>query len=90
MYYLANLRVLNDIEKSLYSTDVVLVYGKTITDAMAAIVKQYGDEMINDVRIVPLYDYESFDDVLLIEEDIDKSNSLYLSSTKTAITISPS
>lgn len=90
MYYLANLRVLNDIEKSLYSTDVVLVYGKTVTDAMAAIVKQYGDEMINDVRIVPLYDYESFDDVLLIEEDIDKSNSLYLSSTKTAITISPS
>lgn len=90
MYYLANLRVLNDIEKSLYSTDVVLVYGKTVTDAMAAIVKQYGDEMINDVRIVPLYDYESFDDVLLIEEDIDKSNSLYLSSTKTTITISPS
>lgn len=90
MYYLANLRVLNDIEKSLYSTDVVLVYGRTVTDAMAAIVKQYGDEMINDVRIVPLYDYESFDDVLLIEEDIDKSNSLYLSSTKTAITISPS
>ena len=90
MYYLANLRVLNDIEKSLYSTDVVLVYGKTVTDAMAAIVKQYGDEMINDVRIIPLYDYESFDDVLLIEEDIDKSNSLYLSSTKTAITISPS
>jgi hypothetical protein len=90
MYYLANLRVLNDIEKSLYSTDVVLVYGKTVTDAMAAIVRQYGDEMINDVRIVPLYDYESFDDVLLIEEDIDKSNSLYLSSTKTAITISPS
>lgn len=90
MYYLANLRVLNDIETQLYSTDVVLVYGKTVTDAMAAIVKQYGDEMINDVRIVPLYDYESFDDVLLIEEDIDKSNSLYLSSTKTAITISPS
>lgn len=90
MYYLANLRVLNDIEKSLYSTDVVLVYGKTVTDAMAAIVRQYGDEMINDVRIIPLYDYESFDDVLLIEEDIDKSNSLYLSSTKTAITISPS
>lgn len=90
MYYLANLRVLNDIETQLYSTDIVLVYGKTITDAMAAIVKQYGDEMINDVRIVPLYDYESFDDVLLIEEDIDKSNSLYLSSTKTAITISPS
>lgn len=90
MYYLANLRVLNDIEKSLYSTDVVLVYGKTVTDAMAAIVKQYGDEMINDVRIVPLYDYESFDDVLLIEEDIDKSNSLYLSSTKTTITIFPS
>ena len=90
MYYLANLRVLNDIEKSLYSTDVVLVYGRTVTDAMAAIVKQYGDEMINDVRIVPLYDYESFDDVLLIEEDIDKSNSLYLSSTKTTITISPS
>lgn len=90
MYYLANLRVLNDIETQLYSTDIVLVYGKTVTDAMAAIVKQYGDEMINDVRIVPLYDYESFDDVLLIEEDIDKSNSLYLSSTKTAITISPS
>ena len=90
MYFLANLRVLNDIEKSLYSTDVVLVYGKTVADAMAAIIKQYGDEYINDVRIIPLYNYESFDDVLLIEGDIDKSNNLYLSSTKTAITISPS
>lgn len=87
MYYLANLRVLNDIDKRLYSTDVVLVYGKTVTDAMAAIVKQYGDDMINDVRIVPLYDYESFDDVLLIEEDIDKSNSLFLSNARTTMTL---
>ena len=88
MYYLASLRVLNDIERRLYSTDVVLVYGKTVADAMAAIVRQYGDEMVNDVRIVPISNYESFDDVLLIGEDIDKSNSFYLSSTKTAITIS--
>ena len=88
MYYLANLRVLNDIDKHLYSTDVVLVYGKTVADAMAAIVKQYGDELINDVRIVPLYDYESFDDVLLIEEDIDVSNSLYLTTIKSSVSFS--
>lgn len=88
MYYLANLRVLNDTDKHLYSTDVVLVYGKTVADAMAAIIKQYGDELINDVRIVPLYDYESFDDVLLIEDDIDVSNSLYLTTTKSSVSFS--
>lgn len=88
MYYLANLRVLNDIDKHLYSTDVVLVYGKTVADAMAAIVKQYGDELINDVRIVPLYNYEAFDDVLLIEENIDVSNNLYLTTIKSSVSFS--
>lgn len=87
MYYLANLRVLNDIEKRLYNTDVALVYGKTVADAMAAIVKQYGDENINDVRIVPLYNYESFDDVLLIKDDIDISESYFLSTITKAITL---
>mgnify|MGYP004451318677 CR=1 FL=1 len=86
MYYLANLRVLNDIDKRLYSTDVVLVYGKTVADAMAAIVRQYGDDVINDVRIVPINNYESFDDVLLIEEDIDKSESFFLSNVRTIMT----
>lgn len=87
MYYIANLRVLNDIEKRLYNTDVVLVYGKTVADAMAAIVKQYDDENINDVRIIPLYNYESFDDVLLIKDDIDVSESCLLSTITKAITL---
>lgn len=87
MYYLANLRVLNDDEKQLYGTDVVLVYGKTIADAMASIVKQYGDEYIYDVRIIPLYDYESFDDVLLIKDDIDTNENCLLSSITKAVTL---
>lgn len=87
MYYIANLRVLNDIEKRLYNTDVVLVYGKTVADAMAAIVKQYGDENINDVRIIPLYNYESFDDVLLIKDEIDVSESCFLSTITKDITL---
>ena len=53
---------------------------------MAAIVRQYGDDVINDVRIVPINNYESFDDVLLIEEDIDKSESFFLSNVRTIMT----
>ena len=87
MYYIANLRVLNDIEKRLYNTDLVLVYGKTVADAMAAIIRQYGDENINDVRIIPLYNYESLDDVLLIKDDIDVSESCLLSTITKAITL---
>lgn len=87
MYYLANLRVLNDVEKQLYGTDVVLVYGKTIADAMAAIVKQYGDIYIYDVRIIPLCNYDSLDGVLLIKEDIDVNENCLLSSITKAVTL---
>lgn len=87
MYYIANLRVINDIEKRLYNTDVVLVYGKTFADVMAAIIKQYGDENINDVRIIPLYNHESFDDVLLIKDGIDVSESCLLSTITKDITL---
>jgi hypothetical protein len=87
MYYLANLRVLNDVEKQLYGTDVVLVYGKTIADAMTAIVKQYGDIYIYDVRIIPLCDYDSLDGVLLIKEDIDVNENCLLSSITKAVTL---
>ncbi len=85
MYYLANLRIYQ--ENNTYSTDIILTYGATVTEAMAAIEKQYGDENINDVRLIPLNNYESFDNVLLLESDIDVSSNSLLHTVKTHVTI---
>lgn len=87
MYYLANIRVFLEDDDMSYATDIVLVYGKTVADAMASIVEQYGDENLADVRIIPLGCYENFDGVLLIEDGIDKSSSPLLSTIKTSVTL---
>ena len=87
MYYLANIRVFLEDDDMSYATDIVLVYGKTVADAMADIVEQYGDENLADVRIIPLGCYENFDEVLLIEDGIDKSSSPLLSTIRTSVTL---
>lgn len=87
MFYLANLRIYQG-DKNIYSTEVVLTYGATVTEAMAAIEKQYGDDLINDVRLIPLTKYENFDNVLLIEDGIDVGHDYLLDSVRTSVTIS--
>lgn len=87
MFYLANLRIYQG-DKDIYSTEVVLTYGATVTEAMAAIEKQYGDDLINDVRLIPLAKYENFDNVLLIEDGIDVGHDYLLDSVRTSVTIS--
>lgn len=85
MYYLANLRIYQ--ENDTFSTDIVLTYGATVTEAMAAIEKQYGDDFINDVRLIPLGNYESFDNVLLLESGIEPNSNSLLHTIKTRATI---